>query len=121
MNIVALIGRWTRDPELKFTQNGKAIAKATIAVDRTFGEGTDFFNVTIWNKTAENTAQYTSKGSKIAIEGRIQQETWQDKETGKNRSKVGVVAERVEFLDNKQKNNEEYSGFQEIENDDIPF
>ncbi|QEK13767.1 single-stranded DNA-binding protein (plasmid) [Crassaminicella thermophila] len=123
MNSVNLIGRWTRDPEMRFTQNGKALTKVSIAVNRTFGEGADFFEVVIWGKIAENTAQYTKKGSKVGIEGRLQQETWE--KDGQKRSKVVIVAERVEFLDNKnsQSNpNNEIDGFQAIDDDDdIPF
>jgi len=124
MNNTTQIGRWTRDLELKFLPgSGKAIAKGSIAVDRSYGEGADFFEVTIWGKQAENASQYTKKGSKIAIQGRLQQETWE--KDGQKRSKVGIVAERVEFLDGKnsgQTSGSGVDGFQAVEDDDdIPF
>jgi single-strand DNA-binding protein len=103
VNIVALIGRLTRDPETKFTQAGKPVSKFSIAVDTGFGDrkATSFFDVTAWQKTAEFVDKYFKKGAKIAITGRLNQETWTDQKSGDKRSKVVIVAERVDFADSK--------------------
>lgn len=103
MNVVGIIGRIGRDPESKFTPSGKQVSKFSIAVDTGFGENkaTSWFDCVAWTKTAEFVDKYFKKGSKIAITGRLNQETWTDKEGGK-RSKVVIVAERVDFADSKQ-------------------
>lgn len=107
VNQVTLLGRLTADVELRATQSGKSVADFTLAVDRMQnsqkdGEPTaDFFDVTVWDKLAELMKQYTSKGSKVLVIGRLNQQTWEDKESGKKRSKVVVVANDVTFLDAK--------------------
>lgn len=107
-NKTILLGRLVSDPELRSTPQGKQVAGFTIAVDRMqnsekAGEATtDFFDVTAWEKLGELVAQYTSKGSKVLVEGRLRQDTWDDKETGKKRSKVVIVANDVTFLDSAQ-------------------
>lgn len=104
-NKTLLLGRLTSDPELRSTPQGKQVAGFTIAVDRqqsTQKEGeptTDFFDVTAWEKLAELVSQHLSKGSKVLVEGRLRQDSWEDKDTGKKRSKVVVVANDVTFLD----------------------
>lgn len=100
VNQVILLGRLTRDIELRATGTGKNVAELSLAVDRGNDE-TDFFDVVAWDKLAELVAQYTQKGSKVLVQGRIRQDTWDDKETGKKRSKVVVVATDVTFLDPK--------------------
>lgn len=100
VNQVVLLGRLTRDVEVRSTTTGKSIAELSLAVDRGNDEA-DFFDVTAWDKLAELLQQYTQKGSKVLVQGRIRQETWDDKETGKKRSKVVVVATDVTFLDAK--------------------
>lgn len=93
-----MIGRWVRDCELRFSQSGTAVLKNTIAVSRPFKkEETDYFDVTIFGKVAENTANYTGKGSLVGIEGRLQQDKWETQE-GEKRTKVGIIANSVEFL-----------------------
>ena len=102
MNKVILIGRLTADPELRYTPNGAAVCSFRIAVDRPFnsqsGErGADFINIVVWNKAAENTAKYMSKGRQIAVEGRLQIRSF-DGNDGQRRWVTEVVADRVEFL-----------------------
>lgn len=100
VNQVILLGRMTRDIEVRATTSGKSIGDFSLAVDRGNDEA-DFFDVVAWEKTAELLQQYTQKGSKVLVQGRIRQESWDDKETGKKRSKVVVVAQDVTFLDAK--------------------
>jgi len=103
LNRVILIGRLTRDPELKYTPNGTAVASFTLAVDRfrTNAQGereTDFIPVVVWQKQAENCANFLGKGSLAAIDGRLQIRTYDDKD-GQRKSWTEVVAENVRFLD----------------------
>lgn len=100
INQVILMGRLTRDPELRTTPSGKTIASFSLAVDRAGQEdATDFFEVTAWEKLGELVNQYLSKGRRCLVQGRLRQDSWDDKETGKKRSKVEVVATDVTFLD----------------------
>lgn len=102
VNQVTLLGRITNDIEVRTTASGKNVVQFSLAVDKMGNqEGADFFEVTAWEKLAELLGQYTHKGSKILVLGRLQQESWEDKETGKKRSKIVVVANDVTFLDNK--------------------
>lgn len=103
MNIVGIIGRLTRDPETKFTQAGKPVAKFSVAVDTGFGDrkATSFFDVVAWQKTAEFVDKYFKKGAKIAITGRLNQDIWNDAKTNEKRSRIVIVAERVDFADSK--------------------
>ena len=103
LNRVILIGRLTKDPELRYTQNGTAVASFTLAVNRTRtnqqGEReADFIPVVVWQKQAENCANFIGKGSLVAVEGRLQIRTYDDKE-GQRRWVTEVVAENVRFLD----------------------
>lgn len=95
-----LMGRLTRDPEVRVTQSGKNVATFSIAVDR-YGadEQADFFNITAWEKLADLVSQYLHKGSRVLVQGRLRQDTWDDKETGKKRSRVEVTAFDVTFMD----------------------
>ena len=102
MNKVFLIGRLTRDTELRYTGNNTAVASFGIAVNRNFtnqqGErDADFFNVTVWRKQAENVKNYLSKGSQVAIEGRLQSNTYDDA-NGQIRTSIDAVADNVEFI-----------------------
>jgi single-strand DNA-binding protein len=100
INQVILMGRLTRDPEMRTTSTGKSIASFSIAVDRGGQEdATDFFDVTAWEKLGELVSQYLSKGRRCLVQGRLRQDSWDDKETGKKRSKIEVVATDVTFLD----------------------
>ena len=100
INQVTLMGRLTRDPEQRTTSTGKTIASFSIAVDR-FGQDdtADFFNVTAWEKLGELVTQYLNKGSRVLVQGRLRQDTWDDKETGKKQSRIEVTATDVTFLD----------------------
>lgn len=100
INQVILMGRLTRDPETRSTSTGKTVTSFSIAVDRASQDDqADFFDVTAWEKTGELVAQYLSKGRRVLVQGRLRQDSWDDKDTGKKRSKVEVVAQDVTFLD----------------------
>lgn len=99
LNRVILIGRLTRDPELKYTPNGTAVATFTLAINRRFNkEETDFIDVVTWKGLAENCANYLGKGRLAAVEGRLQVRTYETKE-GQKRKVAEVVADDVRFLD----------------------
>ena len=103
-NKVLLMGNLTKDPELRYTPNGSAVADFGLAINRTYTsngekkEETCFVEINVWGKQAESTSKYLQKGSPAFIEGRLQLDQWDDKETGKARSRLKVVAERVQFL-----------------------
>jgi single-strand DNA-binding protein len=100
INQVILMGRLTRDPETRTTPSGKTVTSFSLAVDRqTQDDQADFFDVTAWEKTGELVAQYVTKGRRVLVQGRLRQDSWDDKDTGKKRSKVEVVAFDVTFLD----------------------
>ncbi|NIK12853.1 single-stranded DNA-binding protein [Alkalibacillus almallahensis] len=108
LNRSVLVGRLTKDPELRYTNNGVAVANFTIAVNRPFknqdGEQeADFINCVIWRKPAENLASYMSKGSMVGVDGRIQTRSY-DNQEGKRIFITEVVAESVQFLETKQSN-----------------
>jgi len=107
-NRVFLMGNITRDIELKSTSGGQSIANIGLAVNRRWvgadgekKEDTTFVDCEAWGKTGENIAKFFSKGRPIFIEGRLKLDTWQDKESGANRSKLKVVVEGFEFCDSK--------------------
>lgn len=109
LNRVILIGRLTHDPELRYTPSGTAVASFALAVDRSRknaqGEReTDFINIVVWQKLAETCANYIGKGRLIAVDGRLQIRSYEDKE-GIRRKVAEVIAENVRFLD-KPKNGE---------------
>jgi single-strand DNA-binding protein len=104
-NKVILVGNLTRDPELRYTPKGMAIAKVGLAINRNWTsesgekkEEVTFVDVDIFGRTAENVAQYMKKGRPILVEGRLRLDQWDDKQTGQKRSRLGVVAETVQFL-----------------------
>src|SRR5262245_22679843 len=104
-NKVILVGNLTRDPELRYTPKGMAIAKVGLAVNRNWTneagekkEEVTFVDVDIFGRTAENVAQYMKKGRPILIEGRLKLDQWDDKQTGQKRSRLAVVGEVVQFL-----------------------
>ena len=105
LNKIQLMGNLTRDPELKHTPKGTAVADIGLAVNRIGKddagqrtEETTFVDVTFWGRTAETVAQYMSKGRPLYVEGRLKMDAWQDKETGQNRSKLKVIGETFQFL-----------------------
>lgn len=100
INQVILMGRLTRDPETRTTPSGKTITSFSLAVDRAGqDDATDFFDVTAWEKLGELVSQYLSKGRRCLVQGRLRQDSWDDKETGKKRTRIEVVASDVTFLD----------------------
>lgn len=119
LNNVVLIGRLARDPELRYTQGGKAVCNFTIAVNRFGGDTADFIPVVVWEKQAENISKYLSKGSLAAVEGRLQVRTYDDKE-GTRRYATEVVARGVTFLDSKPKESQDDEP-EEYSDEDVPF
>ncbi|MDO5027592.1 MAG: single-stranded DNA-binding protein, partial [Tissierellia bacterium] len=117
MNRVVLIGRLTRDPELRYTQSRMAVCTFSLAVDRGLSkqkrqeaeannrQTADFIRITVWGVQGENASRYLHKGSQCAVEGRIQTGYYQDTQTGKMVYTTDVVADRVEFLDSRSDNN----------------
>jgi single-strand DNA-binding protein len=103
INQVILMGRLTRDPEQRTTTGGKTIASFSIAVDRGGeSDAADFFEITAWEKLGDLVIQYLGKGRRVLVQGRLRQDSWDDKETGKKRSRVEVTATDVTFLDGPQ-------------------
>lgn len=105
-NKVILIGNLTRDPELRYTPKGTAVAKIGLAVGRVWRdesgaqkEETTFVDIDAWGKQAETISQYLKKGRPILVEGRLKLDQWDDKQTNQKRSKLGVVLEAFQFLD----------------------
>ena len=106
LNKVFLMGRLTFDPELRYAPSGSAVTELRMAINRVWtgrdGERKEeslFIDVTVWERQAENCCQYLKKGSQIHIEGALKMDTWDDKTTGEKRSKIKVLADRVQFLD----------------------
>lgn len=102
MNLIVLSGRITRNLELKYTINNKAIIETNIAVKRGFNDEVDFINIQVWGKQAENLAKYCGKGSMIALNGELRIDTF-DKNDGTKGYKNYVLVSSIEFLDNKKK------------------
>lgn len=138
VNKVILMGNLTRDPELRYTPKGSAVAEIGLAVNRKVSDGngnwsdeTTFVDVTVWGKTAENVGKYLNKGRGVFVEGRLQLDTWEDKQTGQKRSKLKVVGENVQFLPSAREGSAEsnrktpsqmsHRNDYDDEDDDIPF
>jgi single-strand DNA-binding protein len=101
VNVVAVIGNLASDVDLKDVAPDKKVASFLLAVDRPGRDaGADFVNVSTWNRQAEVCDEYLSKGSKIALDGRLRSRSWED-EDGKRRSAIEVVANRIDFLDSR--------------------
>jgi single-strand DNA-binding protein len=105
LNKVMLIGNLTRDPEVRYTPSGKAVSDISLAINRVWNndqgqkqEETTFVDVTLWGRQAELAQQYLTKGRGVYIEGRLQMDSWDDKETGKKRTKLKVVGDNLQFL-----------------------
>ena len=100
INQVILLGRLTRDPEQRTTASGKNVVSFSIAVDRqSQDDQADFFNITAWDKLGDLVMQYLSKGRRVLIQGRLRQDSWEDKDTGKRHIRIEVIASDVTFLD----------------------
>lgn len=107
-NKVILAGNLTRDPELRYTPQGKAVTRITLAVNRTYTmengekkEEVSFVDVDVWGRQAEVIAQYMKKGRPLLVEGRLKQDTWEDKNTHQKQSKLKVVLEGFTFIDSR--------------------
>jgi single-strand DNA-binding protein len=128
-NKVILVGNLTRDPELKYTPKGMAVADIGLAVNRNFkdGEGNKqeevtFVDVTLWGRTAEVAGEYLKKGKPVLIEGRLTMDTWEDKQSGQKRSKLKVTGENLQMLgsaDKSQKSDAKAGAG--VDDDEIPF
>ena len=105
LNKVMIIGNVTRDPEIKYTPQGKAVTDVSIAVNRSYKVGEEkreevtYVDVTLWGRTAETAAEYCKKGRAVYIEGRLQLDSWEDKTSGQKRNKLRVVGEDYQLLD----------------------
>ncbi len=103
LNKVMMIGRLTKDPEVKYTSSGAAVAELRLAVNHTYRakdekrEETCFIDVNLWGRSAETAKEYLSKGREIFVEGRLQQSNWET-QSGEKRSKIRMVADRFQFL-----------------------
>lgn len=132
INRVVLVGRLTKDVELRYTPSGVAVAKFTLAVNRPFNNTSgekeaDFINVTVWRKPAENSANYLKKGSLAGVEGRIQTGSYEGTD-GKRVYTTEVMADSVQFLEPKKSDGAPGSQYKpadepiaEISDDDLPF
>jgi single-strand DNA-binding protein len=106
VNRVILVGNLGKDPEVRYTSGGQAVANLRIATSRSWTdkqsgqrkEETEWHDVEVWGKQAEQCGEYLSKGRQVYVEGRLKTDKWQDKQTNQERSKVKVVAETVRFL-----------------------
>lgn len=106
MNRIILIGRLTKDPELKYLQDEKSVTNFSLAVNRKRKDAdgnypADFFNITAWNKAGETIKQYCAKGHRLAVEGRVEFEKWTDNE-GNSRTSTVVILENFEFLQQRE-------------------
>lgn len=130
MNNVNLIGRLTKDVELKVTQQDKKVASFTLAVDK-YGDGADFIQCVVWERQAEILAQYTGKGVKVGVTGRIQTRDYEDK-TGRRVYVTEVVANQIHLIDSKKQEPKQDGFVQDVEeeiggptldvtSDDLPF
>ena len=134
-NKVILLGNLTRDPEVRYTPNGSAVASFAIAVNRKYKHGEEtkeevsYFDIVVFGKQAENCGQYLNKGDAALIEGRLQQRRWDDKESGQKRSKVEVAAQSVTFMPKRSQGGSQGGGHSQsepapetpVDEGDIPF
>jgi len=128
LNSVNIIGRITKKPELKYLANGTAVCKFDIAVNDDYFskeknetiKNVSFFNVTVWGKSGENVANYTDKGSQVAVAGKLQQQSWETPE-GSKRSRIIIVASRVQFLSSSKKKEEvtDYDNIKEVDSGEV--
>jgi single-strand DNA-binding protein len=105
LNKVLLLGNVTRDPEIRYTPKGSAVCDLGVAVNRAYTtdsgekrEEVTFVDVTLWGRTAEVASEYLKKGRPVFVEGRLQMDTWDDKQTGQKRTRLRVVAENMQLL-----------------------
>ena len=125
LNRIALVGRLTKDPELRRTGNGTAVTSFNLAVNRTFAnqEGerqADFIPCVVWKKGAENVAKYCAKGSLVGIDGRLQSRTYQDN-NGNNRTVIEVICDSVQFLETKKEAQQQTQQQDNVSYQDTPY
>ena len=120
MQIFICTGNLTKDVELRETPNGKSVATLSIAVNRPFSNDTDFFNITVWNKQAENCAKFLKKGNKVAIIGSIQNRQY-TADDGTKRTVTEIQADTVEFLTPKDAGKPERQPLEELKDNQLPF
>lgn len=135
VNRVILIGNLTRDPEIKYTPKGTAVCDIGLAINRTYTpdggekrEETTFVDVTLFGKVAEVVSKYSAKGQPLYVEGRLQLDSWEDKQTGQKRSKLKVIGDNIQLLGGKRAgeapahpSGAPRSAASAPEDDDIPF
>lgn len=142
VNKTITIGRFVRDPDIRTTPRGTLVANFELAVNRSFSNGdgekteeTTFIGFAAWNKTAEIIERYCHKGDELYVEGRLVNENWEDKETGKKRTKTKVIVENIQLMGKKRDDSGEErgqerrrqeptgrtSGTDEASDDEIPF
>ncbi|MBN1522117.1 MAG: single-stranded DNA-binding protein [Candidatus Aureabacteria bacterium] len=121
LNKVFLAGNLTRDPELRYTANGTAVANLSLAVSRTFTakDGTKkdevaFVNIIVWGRQAETCGEYLSKGSSILVEGRLQLDRWETN-TGEKRNQLKVIAQRIQFLSTRRRGEEKPAAAEDMQ------
>ena len=124
VNKVILIGNVTRDPEVKFTPKGSAVADLGLATNRVYtsqsGEKVEeatFVDVELWGRLAEIAGEFAKKGRQVYIEGRLRMDSWEDKQSGQKRSRLKVVGEQLQLLGNRQGGQGNQGGVQETESD----
>ena len=117
LNKVLLLGNVTRDPEVRYTPKGSAVCDLGVAVNRAYTtdsgekrEEVTFVDVTLWGRTAEVASEYLKKGRPVFIEGRLQMDTWDDKQTGQKRTRLRVVAENMQLLGGRSPGGAEAAG-----------
>ena len=130
LNNAVIMGRLTKDPELRVTESGKSVTSFSVAVDNRFDKDkTDLFDIIAWRQTAEFICKYFRKGSMIAVQGYIQTRMYEDK-NGNKRKAVDIVADNVSFCGSKAESGssidvprptEDDEGFREIPGEDLPF
>jgi single-strand DNA-binding protein len=116
LNMVALIGRLTRDAELKYTASGIAVCKFSVAVNRKRKDGDNwvdeasFFDVVLWGRQGEALNHYLTKGKQVGVNGELRQERWQDRDSCQGRSKVEIIADNIQLLGGGNENGENGGG-----------
>ena len=126
MNKVILCGNLTKDPDVRYTQNGKAMARMSIAINQGYGDNktTEYFNLVAWEKTAQLCEKYLHKGCKVLVEGRLKNNNYKDNK-GVQHYAVDVIVTSLEFMDSKKKTAEEDEGYPTDDgrspDDDMPF
>lgn len=127
LNKVMIIGNLTRDPEMKYTPKGTAICDIGIAVNRNYTtesgekrEEVTFIDITLWGRVAEIVGEYCKKGRPLFVEGRLQLDTWDDKQTGQKRSKLKVIGDNIQLLGGGDNKPREGAAKKEEPADEIP-